>query len=129
MMGPQRGSIVPGRGRARAMTYIDDNFGHYTIDDQDDIEFYHKVQATSIWKRCLGCGCLKKLLPQYAYCDNCSTQIESGIGLDPPDMPDAEVDMELQIRRAAQKVEDEIHRRQEIAHYKAEGDERYDDDL
>ncbi len=93
------------------MTYIDDNFGHWDICDEDDRAFYFQVQAESIWKRCVGCGALKKLRPEYYICDGCATKVEHGIDLEDPPIPDEIVDLELQVRRTEQKVEDEISRR------------------
>lgn len=59
-------------------TYIDDNFGHYDIDSDDDIEFYFQVQRESIMKECHGCGRQVKLRPEYAYCNSCADKIEHG---------------------------------------------------
>lgn len=108
------------------MTYIDDNFGHWNeerMEDPDAIAFYHQVQRESVWKRCQGCGCLKKLRPQYGICDSCATLVEQGVDIDPPEIPDEEVDLELQLRQAQQKVEDTILRREEIEYYEEQGDE------
>ncbi len=112
------------------MTYIDDNFGHWDeerMEDPDAIAFYHQVQRESVWKRCVGCGGLFKLRPQYGTCNICITKMKYGMEMENPDIPDEEVDMELQVRRAQQGVEDAIRRRQEIAYYEAEGDEQYED--
>ena len=59
-------------------TYFDSNFGHWDIEDQDDIDFYHEVQRKSVLKRCMGCDRRVRLLPQYGYCDSCATKIEQG---------------------------------------------------
>ena len=60
-------------------SYYDSNYGHWDMEDgQDDIDFYHDVQRRSVKKICQGCGDRVKLLPQYAYCDNCATKIENG---------------------------------------------------
>lgn len=59
-------------------TYYDDNFGHYEIDSDDDIDFYHQVQAESITKTCAGCGRRVKLRPDYAYCNSCADKRERG---------------------------------------------------
>lgn len=64
------------------MTYIDDNFGTYEIQDESDIEFYHEIQATNVTKKCRGCGRIVKIQPQYAYCDSCATRLENGADLD-----------------------------------------------
>lgn len=59
-------------------TYIDDNFGTYDIEDEDDVEFYHDVQRRSVEKTCEGCGRRVRLLPDYAYCDSCANKREHG---------------------------------------------------
>ena len=59
-------------------TYYDDNFGHYRIEEPEDIDFYHDVQKRSVVKRCEGCNQKVKILPEYAYCDSCATKIEQG---------------------------------------------------
>lgn len=61
-----------------APEYYDDNFGHYDIEDEDDVQFYHDMQRTNVEKRCAGCNKLVMLQPQYAYCDSCATKIERG---------------------------------------------------
>ena len=61
------------------ISYYDSNYGHWDMEDgQDDIDFYHDVQRRSVTKICQGCDQRVKLLPQYAYCDNCATMIEQG---------------------------------------------------
>lgn len=60
-------------------SYYDDNFGHWEIEDEEDIEFYHLVQKESVWKKCQGCGRMVKIMPKYAYCDSCATKIEQGM--------------------------------------------------
>ena len=59
-------------------TYVDDNFGTWEIQDEDDLEFYHQVQKESVRKRCKGCHRLVKLRPQYSYCNDCGNRIERG---------------------------------------------------
>lgn len=59
-------------------TYYDDNFGHWDIEDESDIEFYHKVQEESVPKRCEGCGKIVRLRPDYAYCNICADKREQG---------------------------------------------------
>lgn len=60
-------------------TYYDDNFGHYDIDSDDDVEFYHQVQRESRLKTCAGCGCKVRLRPDYAYCNSCADKRERGM--------------------------------------------------
>lgn len=59
-------------------TYYDDNFGHYDIDSEDDVEFYHQVQKESTLKTCHGCGRRVRLRPDYAYCNSCADKRERG---------------------------------------------------
>jgi len=59
-------------------SYVDDNFGTYDIQDEDDIEFYRDVQKRSVRKKCQGCGRIVKILPSYGYCDSCATKREQG---------------------------------------------------
>ena len=61
--------------RKRA-SYYDDNFGHYEIEDDDDVAFYHEMQRQSVLKKCQGCGREVRLKPDYAYCNSCATKIE-----------------------------------------------------
>jgi hypothetical protein len=63
-------------------TYYDDNFGHWDINSEEDVEFYHQVQRESVVKECQGCHRQVKLRPDYAYCDNCATKIECGMDLE-----------------------------------------------
>lgn len=60
-------------------SYYDDNFGHYDIEDEDDIEFYHQVQRESVLKTCDGCGRRVKLRPDYGYCNSCADKRERGM--------------------------------------------------
>lgn len=59
-------------------SFHDDNFGHYEIESQDDVDFYFEVQKKSVRKRCKGCGEMVKILPHYAYCNDCATKREQG---------------------------------------------------
>jgi ferric iron reductase protein FhuF len=59
-------------------TFIDDNFGTYDIQDEGDVEFYRDVQQRSRLKRCKGCGRKVRLLPHYAYCNDCTETLERG---------------------------------------------------
>jgi ferric iron reductase protein FhuF len=59
-------------------SYYDDNFGHYTIESEEDVQFYRYVQKRSVTKKCKGCGRKVKLLPDYAYCDSCARKLEQG---------------------------------------------------
>ena len=61
-------------------TYYDDNFGHWEdMDDQDKIDFYHRVQKESVWKKCRRCGRKVKIRPDYAICNTCADALESGL--------------------------------------------------
>lgn len=59
-------------------TFVDDNFGHYRIEDEEDVAFYHSVQSRSVWKKCDGCGRKVKILPDYGYCNACCEILERG---------------------------------------------------
>lgn len=61
--------------------FYDDNFGHWDVDSQEDVEFYFQVQRTSVEKECLGCGRMVRIMPQYAYCDACASMIERGVDI------------------------------------------------
>lgn len=60
------------------MLYYDDNYGAYDIQDEDDIEFYHRTQAESVEKKCEGCRRMVKIRPDYAYCNRCADRLERG---------------------------------------------------
>jgi hypothetical protein len=59
--------------------YYDDNFGHYEIESEEDIEFYHQVQKESRLKKCVICGRKVKLRPEYDKCNSCADKIERGL--------------------------------------------------
>lgn len=59
-------------------TYYDDNFGHYEIESQEDIDFYFEMQRQSVLKKCEGCGRKVRLKPDYGYCNSCATILERG---------------------------------------------------
>lgn len=61
------------------MSFYDDNFGHWNMDDDDDLEFYNQVQRQSVSKKCEGCGRTVRILPHYAYCNSCADKIERGM--------------------------------------------------
>lgn len=58
------------------MAFYDDNFGHYNIESEDDIEFYFQVQKESVWKECKQCGRRVKLRKDYAICNSCASHNE-----------------------------------------------------
>jgi rRNA maturation endonuclease Nob1 len=58
------------------MSYYDDNFGHYEIQDEEDIAFYHQVQRESVRKRCVMCGRMVRLRPDYDKCNSCADKLE-----------------------------------------------------
>jgi len=64
--------------RSRSASYYDDNYGHYEIESDDDINFYHETQRHSVRKKCQGCQRTVKLLPDYAYCNSCAEELERG---------------------------------------------------
>lgn len=59
-------------------TYIDDNFGTYEIESEEDVEFYRANQRRSRMTTCHGCGRRVKLLPGYGYCNSCADRRERG---------------------------------------------------
>jgi len=59
-------------------SYYDDNYGWYTIESQDDIDFYHQTQRASVRKKCKGCGQTVKIKREYAYCNSCADKLEKG---------------------------------------------------
>jgi hypothetical protein len=61
-------------------SYYDDNFGHYEIEDEDDVAFYHQVQRESVRKKCCDCGRMVMLRPEYCRCNSCADRIERGGG-------------------------------------------------
>ena len=65
--------------------YVDDNFGVWQIAGQDDIDFYHDVQARSVRKNCFICGKAVKILPEYDKCNSCTAKIEAGQDPEPCD--------------------------------------------
>lgn len=59
-------------------TYIDDNFGTYVIESDEDIEWYNQVQRESVWKWCVACRRRVKLRPDYSICNSCTEILEKG---------------------------------------------------
>lgn len=59
-------------------SYYDDNFGHYEIESEEDIEFYRENQRRSVRKKCQGCGRMVKILPDYSICNSCADKLERG---------------------------------------------------
>jgi hypothetical protein len=64
------------------ITYYDDNFGHWDIEDEDEMEHYHRTQETNVEKECAGCHRMVMLQPQYGYCNSCATKREQGWDID-----------------------------------------------
>jgi rRNA maturation endonuclease Nob1 len=62
-------------------SYYDDNFGTYDIRDDEDVEFYHRVQRESVWKICNDCGRRVKLRRDYGICNSCADKLERGYDL------------------------------------------------
>ena len=59
-------------------TYIDDNYGVYSIESHEDVEWYNQVQRESVWKNCAACKKRVKLRPDYGICNSCAEVIERG---------------------------------------------------
>lgn len=72
--------LVVVQGGGKNASYFDDNFGHYEINSQDDVDFYHEIQRTSRAKKCVDCGRKVRLQPQYECCDPCAQRRERGGG-------------------------------------------------
>jgi hypothetical protein len=60
-------------------TYYDDNFGHWDIEDDEDLDFYRRVQNESVDKKCKGCCRVVRIRPDYAYCNRCADMLEHGM--------------------------------------------------
>jgi hypothetical protein len=75
-------------------TYYDDNFGHYNIESEEDVDFYFQMQRESVSKRCSGCGRTVRLRPDYGYCNTCATTLERGGDLPGYDGDDDDVEEE-----------------------------------
>ena len=58
--------------------YYDDNFGHWNIESEEDIEFYHEIQRESVEKICQQCGETVRLHRRYVICNDCADRNESG---------------------------------------------------
>jgi len=61
--------------------FVDDNFGTWDMEDEDDMDFYRQVQEQSVEKTCQGCGCTVRILPQYGFCNSCADRLERGFDL------------------------------------------------
>ena len=59
-------------------TYDDDNFGHYDIEDEDDLRFYRQNRRDSVKKECVICKQEVFLLPHYDKCSPCVDKLERG---------------------------------------------------
>lgn len=59
-------------------SYYDDNYGHYAIESEEDVEFYRETQRVSVSKKCAGCGRRVKIRADYAYCNSCADKLERG---------------------------------------------------
>jgi hypothetical protein len=59
-------------------TYIDDNYGTYDIESEEDVQFYHETQSKSVLKKCKGCGRKVRIKPEYALCNSCAETVERG---------------------------------------------------
>jgi hypothetical protein len=62
-------------------TYYDDNYGEWhDMQDEDTREFYHATQRTNVRKKCVICGRMVNIQPQYDKCNACCEQLERGGG-------------------------------------------------
>jgi len=61
-------------------TYYDDNYGHYEIRDQEDVDFYFRTQKASRLKKCVDCGRKVRIKPEYECCNPCADARERGFG-------------------------------------------------
>ena len=62
-------------------SYYDDNYGWYEIDGPEDVEFYHRTQKESVWKKCQACGRRVKIKPDYGICNSCADKRERGMDI------------------------------------------------
>lgn len=61
------------------MEYYDDNFGFWNdMDDPDMVEFYFQMQEQSVEKKCVDCGRLVHIKPDYECCNACADMRERG---------------------------------------------------
>jgi rRNA maturation endonuclease Nob1 len=61
-----------------AGAFYDDNYGHWEIEDQSDIDFFRKTQEENVEKKCEGCGGVFQLRPQAGFCNSCADARERG---------------------------------------------------
>jgi hypothetical protein len=59
-------------------SYYDDNYGHYNIESQDDVDFYFERQRSNVLKKCQGCGRKVRIQPDYVICNACAERMERG---------------------------------------------------
>jgi hypothetical protein len=67
-------------GSGVGATYVDDNFGTYQIRDQEDVDFYFATQRASTLKKCVDCGRMVRIKPEYECCSPCADARERGFG-------------------------------------------------
>ncbi len=63
------------------MPCYDDNFGHWDMEDEDDVEHYRRTQQTNVEKTCVGCGRTVMIQPQYDVCNSCAEKRELGLDI------------------------------------------------
>ena len=66
------------KGEGAMPEYYDDNFGHWHIEDEEDLEFYHQVQRSNVKKVCVDCGRTVYIQPHYECCNSCADRRERG---------------------------------------------------
>lgn len=62
-------------------TYVDDSYGHYEIRSEEDVDFYFETQKASVTKRCVDCGRMVRIKPEYECCNSCADARERGWGV------------------------------------------------
>lgn len=59
--------------------FYDDNYGAWDdMDDPDMVEFYFETQRQSVLKKCVDCGRMVKIKPDYECCNSCADIRERG---------------------------------------------------
>jgi hypothetical protein len=59
---------------------VDDNYGTYEVRGQEDVDFYFATQRASVLKKCVDCGRMVRIKPEYKCCSPCADARERGFG-------------------------------------------------